>query len=79
MSANYGAPLCATQSGTLLPLSTPALSLATAGVSEMDQLLDNPTDLVCPITHECVSYVVMRRARQRTLCAVTRFGTQVVH
>lgn len=79
MSASYGAPLCATQSGTLLPLSTPALSLASAGASEMDQLLNNPPDLVCPITHECVSYALMRRARQRTLCAVTSIGTQVVH
>lgn len=64
MPANRGTPLCSTPSGTLLPLVPPTLSLASAASTAVDPLLDNPPDLVCPITLELFLDPVINAAGQ---------------
>lgn len=64
MPANRGSTLCSTPSGTLLPLSPPTMSLASAASTATDALLDNPPDLVCPITHELFTEPVINGAGQ---------------
>lgn len=64
MPANRNSPLCSTPSGTMLPLSPPAMSLASATTSASDILEQNPPDLVCPITHEIFTEPVINGAGQ---------------
>ncbi|KAL0031370.1 hypothetical protein WJX79_007043 [Trebouxia sp. C0005] len=64
MSALRSSGLCSSPSGTLLPLSPPTLSLASAANIACEALLDNPPDLVCPITHELFKEPVINAAGQ---------------
>ena len=64
MPASRASPLCSTPSGTMLPLSPPAMSLASATTSASDSLEQNPPDLVCPITHEIFTEPVINGAGQ---------------
>ena len=62
MPAN-GSPLCLTPSGSFLPISPPNVSLVPVAPLA-DVLLENPPDLVCPITHELFSEPVINGAGQ---------------
>ena len=64
MAATRASPLCSTPSGTLLPLSPPAMALASAMMSASEALEQNPPDLVCPITHEIFTEPVINGAGQ---------------
>lgn len=64
MPAHRASPLCSTPSGTMLPLSPPAMSLASAVTSASETLEQNPPDLVCPITHEVFTEPVINGAGQ---------------
>lgn len=64
MSATRSSGLCSSPSGTLLPLSPPTLSLASAANTAFEALLDNPPDLVCPVTHELFKEPVINAAGQ---------------
>ena len=64
MSAVRSSGLCASPSGTLLPLSPPTLSLASAANTAFEALFDNPPDLVCPVTHELFKEPVINAAGQ---------------
>ena len=64
MPATGSSPLCTTPSGTLLPLSPPTLSLASAANVMSEALLESPPDLVCPITHELFRDPVINGAGQ---------------
>ena len=64
MSATRSSGLCSCPSGTLLPLSPPTLSLASAANTAFEALLDNPPDLVCPVTHELLKEPVINAAGQ---------------
>ena len=64
MPANRAFLLCSTPSGTMLPLSPPAMSLASAATTDSEILEQNPPDLVCPITHEIFTEPVINGAGQ---------------
>ena len=57
-------PLCSTPSGSLLPLSPPAMSLASATTTASEALEQNPPDLVCPITQDIFTEPVINGAGQ---------------